>query len=229
MIMKKDKKKLFKAGIIFCVWLIAVFYIGSSVSKTTTEHAKSNPKITQGTSPTGEGLSDSQKTAEQKENTQKLIVLNQKTTNNDMNKLATALKVTIDDGWDATASKNKDGIPNLRAYFPQGQNQSAWREALVVRAFVNIKIKDPVPTVYNIYEEWLKEQVPDLKIEHNDTGHGTAFSGYSAGAKIFISGKVFTGSLNETVYIAQYIIKDDGLADVNTKAKTWTNTLANIQ
>ena len=65
--MKKDKKRLFKAGIIFCVWLIAVFYIGSNLSKSSTEHAKSNPKITQGTSPTGEGLSDSQKTAEQKE------------------------------------------------------------------------------------------------------------------------------------------------------------------
>ena len=227
--MKKDKKRIFKAGIIFCVWLIAVFYIGSNLSKSTAEHSKANPKITQGVSPTGEGLSESQKTPEQKENTKKLIVLNQKTTNNDMNKLANALKVSPSDGWEGIGSNNKDGVPSLRAYFPQGQNQSAWREALVVRAFVNLKIQDAVPTVYNIYEEWLKEQVPDLKIEHSEDSFGTKFSGYSAGSKIYISGKVFSGSLKETVYIAQYIIKDDGLADVETKAKTWTSTLGKIQ
>lgn len=227
--MKKDKKKLFKAGIIFCVWLIAVFYIGSNVSKSSTEHSKANPKITQSVSPTGEGLPDSEKTTEQKENTKKLISLNQKTTNNDMNKLANALKVSPNDGWEGIGTKNKDGIPTLRAYFPQGQNQSAWREALVLRAFVNLKIKEPIPTVYNIYEEWLKEQVPDLQLEHSEDSFGTKFSGYSAGSKIYISGKVFTGSLKEIVYIAQYIIKDDGLADVNQKAKQWTATLGNIQ
>ena len=227
--MKKDKKKLFKAGIIFCVWLIAVFYIGSNISKTTTEHSKANPKITQGVSPTGEGLPESQKTAEQKENSKKLIALNQKATNNDMNKLANALKVSSSDGWEGIGSNNKEGIPTLRAYFPQGQNQSAWREALVVRAFVNLKIQDAVPTVYNIYEEWLREQVPDLRMEHSEDSYGTKFSGYSASSKIYISGKVFNGSLKETVYIAQYIIKDDGLADVNQKAKQWTTTLGNIQ
>ena len=67
MILKKDKTRLFKAGAIFLVWIIAVFYIGSIISETADEASKANPKITEAKNPTGYGLSDDEKTPEQKE------------------------------------------------------------------------------------------------------------------------------------------------------------------
>ena len=228
LIIKKDKKRLFKAGIIFFIWLIAIFYIGSNVSKSSVEHAKENPKIEKSKNPTGEGISDDKKTPEQKAAAEKLLVINQKTTTNDMNKLSSALNLTKD-GWEESGSKQEDGIPILKVYFPKGQNIKAWREALVLRAFVNIKIKDAPTTVYHIYEEWLKEQVPDLKIEKTEDKSGTAFSGYSESGKFFISGKVFSGSLKETIFITQYIIKNDNKDDVTTKAQAWGRTLSQIQ
>ena len=75
LIVKKDRKKLFKAGAIFLIWIIAVFYIGSNVSKTSTEMAKENPKMSEVQNPTGYGVPDDQKTPEQKANTEKLSIM----------------------------------------------------------------------------------------------------------------------------------------------------------
>lgn len=227
MIIKKDRKKLFRACLIFLIWLIAVFYIGTHINTSMQEKAKENPKITAQTNATGEGLSDDEKTDTQKENAQKLNEINKTTTTSDLNKLASALK--LENGWDMIGDKTQQGVPILKPYFPKGQNANAWRESLVFRSFVNVRIKNPLPSVYNIYEEWLKNQLPDLKMNHEEEENGIAFSGYSSSAKIFISGKIFTGSLNETVYIAQYVIKNDNKSDVEQKAKNWSYILSKIK
>ena len=87
---KRDRKKLFKAALIFLIWLIAVFYIGSHVNKTVEKETKENPKITEGVDSTGVGLAEEQKTQQQKENTKKLNEINQRTTLNDLNKISDA-------------------------------------------------------------------------------------------------------------------------------------------
>lgn len=224
---KADKKKLFKAGIIFSVWLIAVFYIGSNVSQKSAQHTKENPKITEGQDATGAGLSDDQKTPEQKENTKKLNEINRRVTTNDLDKIAKALNPNGQ--FELIGDKKEDGVPVLRQYFPKGQDENAWNEALVFRSFVNIKIKNPVPVVYNIYDEWITKQVPDLKLNKTEENGGISFNGYSSSGRFFISGKVFAGSIDETVYIAQYIIKNDGRSDVEQKAKNWSYVLSQIK
>ena len=223
----KNKKNLFRAISIFVIWLIAVFYIGNYLNNNMATQKKENPKITASKNATGEGLSEEDKTPEQKANTEKIKAINKKTTTDDLNKIADALKLT--NGWDLLNEKTQDGIPILRPYFPKQQTPNAWRESLVFRSFVNVKIKNPLPVVYNIYEEWLKEQLPDIKMNHSEEDEGIAFSGYSASGRIFISGKIFTGTLNETVYIAQYVIKNDGKSDVEQKAKNWSYVLSKIK
>ena len=224
----KNKKNLFRAVAIFVIWLIAVFYIGNYLNNNIAIQKKENPKIVTTTkNATGEGLSDADKTPEQKANAEKIKNINKKTTTDDLNKIADALKLS--NGWDLLNEKTQDGIPILRPYFPKQQNPNGWRESLVFRSFVNVKIKNPLPVVYNIYEEWLKEQLPDMKISHSEEDDGIAFSGYSTSGKIFISGKIFTGSLNETVYIAQYVVKNDGKSDVEQKAKNWSYILSKIK
>ena len=227
-LLKKDRTRLFKAGALFLIWIIAIFYIGSTINKTTTELAKANPKITAAKNPTGFGLSDDEKTPEQKENSEKLAALNKKSVNNDIRKLTNSLGVNSQ-GWEVANSKQQEGVPSLNVYFPQGQSTTAWRESLVLRSFVNITLNNPCPTVYNVYEQWMKEQVPDLKIEKSVDDTGVTFSGSSAGAKFYMAGKVFSGSLKETVHIAQYIIKNDGKADVMEKYNAWGNNFTLIR
>lgn len=224
---KRDRKKLFKAALIFLIWLIAVFYIGSHVNKTVEKETKENPKITEGVDSTGVGLAEEQKTQQQKENTKKLNEINQRTTLNDLNKISDALGLPSQ--WDLVGEKKEDGVPVLRPYFPKGQSEKAWREALVFRAFVNVRIKNPAPTVYNIYDEWIRKQIPDIHLEKTQDNTGISFSGYSNAGRFFISGKIFSGTLSETVYIAQYIIKNDGKADVEPKAKNWSYVLSQIK
>lgn len=228
LILKKDKARLFKAGAIFLVWIIAVFYIGSTISETADEASKANPKITEAKNPTGYGLSDDEKTPEQKENSEKLVALNRKSVTTDTSRVNKALGMDSQ-GWETASTKQQDGVPSISVMFPQGQDSSAWRESYVFRSFVNITLKDPLPTVYNVYEQWIKEQVPDIKIEKVEDNSGVTFTGTSAASKFFLSGKVFGGSLNETVHIAQYIIKNDGKPDVEQKAQEWSNKFLQIQ
>ena len=228
LIVKKDRKKLFKAGAIFLLWIIAVFYIGSIISKTSTEMAKENPKMSEVQNPTGYGVPDAQKTPEQKANTEKLQALNRKAINNDVRLLNSSLGLDKD-GWEQASAQERNGLPALFVYFPHGQNTGAWRESFVMRSFANITLPSPCPTVYKVYEQWLKEQVPDIKIEQSEDESGIAFSGFSSASKLFISGKVFSGSLKETVHIVQYVIKNDGRDDVETKARTWSSNLSRIK
>lgn len=201
-------------------------YIGSTLSSKQEENAKLNPVITEGIDAIGTGVPDEQKTPQQKENAKKILEVNRSTTKQDLDKVANALN--LPKSWDVT-EKQDDGIPILRQYFPKGQSINAWREALVFRSFVNIKVKDATPLVYEIYEEWLKNQIPDLQMNHNEENGGVVFSGYSNAGKLYICGKIYQGTLGETIYIAQYIIKNDGKQDVEHNAKTWNNILANIR
>ena len=124
LIVKKDRKKLFKAGAIFLIWIIAVFYIGSNVSKTSTEMAKENPKMSEVQNPTGYGVPDDQKTPEQKANTEKLQALNRKAINNDVRLLNSSLGLDKD-GWEQASAQERNGLPALFVYFPHGQNTGA--------------------------------------------------------------------------------------------------------
>lgn len=225
--LKKDKKKFFKAGMIFCIWLIAVFYIGSNISQRSVENNKQT-NITEYKNETGEGLPDEEKTPEQKDKSDKLNNINALSTKNDFDKIAKSLQLP-DNEWEIGEEISQKNIPIVRPYFPKGQNINAWREALVLRSFVNVKMKNPIPTATSIYQEWLKGQLPDIQINFKEEGNGNAFSGYSNSGKVFISGKIFNGSLDTSIYIIQYVIKNDGKADVEQKAKNWSYILSKIQ
>lgn len=156
----------------------------------------------------------------------KLQQLTQKTTKGDVSNLERVLNL---DNWEVVGEMHKNGISILRPYFPSGQNQNGWREAFVLRTFPNVKLQNPVPIVYEIYDTWLKIQLPDLRINPKEDTTGISFSGYSDKGRVFISGKIFMGSIDNVVYIAQYTIKNDNQADVDKKAQQWSINLERIK
>ena len=94
---------------------------------------------------------------------------------------------------------------------------------------MNVKIENPVPVVYDVFETWIKEKISDFKIKHQEEEGGITFTGYSNSGRIFISGKVFKGSLDSVVYIAQYTVKNDGSKDTEGKVERWNYILAKIK
>lgn len=220
---RKDRSKLFKAGAIFLVWIIAVFCIGSSISRTTTVQTSSRAAPS---NPLGEGLSDDEKTQEQKENSIKLVAINKQGVDKDGKKADTALSLTRN-GWENTDTKTRNGITSMRVYFPAGQNASAWNESFVLRSFVNITLEDPCPTVYKVYEEWMKEQIPGLKMESLQDDTGIYFNGNTD--KIFVTGKIYPGSLKQTIHIAQYAVKPSNDSNMQDKALSWKNSFSKLK
>lgn len=101
-------------------------------------------------------------------------------------------------------------------------------ESLVFRDFVNVKIKDSVPATYDIYNEWIKGILPDIKLTKNEDKHGVTFSGHSNNGKVYIIGRVFKGKLDTTVFIAQYALKDDGTEKSSSRAKEWEDVMSAI-
>lgn len=226
MLVKKDKKKFFRAGILFCIWIIVMFTIGFSIQQNSEEQAKENPDIKETVDRTGGNIPDSEKTPEQKEATEKQRKINIITTEGDLNALADSLKLSKN--WDLIGEEKENGVPVLRPYFPKGQNASKWQESLVFRDFVNVKIKNPSPVTYNIYYEWLKTILPDLQMTKQEDNTGVNFTGHSKGGNVYIVGKVFDGKLESTVFIVQYVLKDSGTDEALARVKTWERVLSAI-
>lgn len=230
LLIKKDRKKFLKAGLIFFVWIIAIFTIGHFIQTKNTEDAE-KPVIKEVTAeeadPTGGDIPDEQKTDAQKEATAKINKTNKTVVNSDLGAITKAIGIA--DNWEMTGETAKNGVPTLRPYFPKGQSPSGWNEALVFRTFVNVKIENPVPVVYDVFETWIKEKISDFKIKHQEEEGGITFTGYSNSGRIFISGKVFKGSLDSVVYIAQYTVKNDGSKDTEGKVERWNYILAKIK
>lgn len=227
---KKDRKKFFKAGMIFFVWIIAIFTIGHFIqTKSNAEAEKPNIKevTAEEADPTGEDIPDSQKTEAQKEAAAKANKTNKTVVNSDLGAITKAIGVA--GNWDLIGETSKNGVPILKPFFPKGQSPSGWNEALVFRAFVNVKTEDPVPVVYDVFETWIKEKIPDFKIKHQEEEGGITFTGYSNSGKIFISGKVFKGSMDSVIYIAQYTIKNDSSKETEGKVERWNYILAKIK
>lgn len=223
---KKDKKKFFRAGVLFCIWIILMFTIGFSIQQSSNEAKKENPDIQDTIDKTGGDIPDEEKTPEQKEATEKQRKINVVTTEGDLNALADALKLSKN--WDLIGEVKEKDIPVLRPYFPKGQDASKWRESLVFRDFVNVKIKNPSPAAYAIYNEWLKTILPDLEMKSTEDKTGVSFSGSSKGGRVFIVGKVFEGKLESTVFIVQYVLKDTGGDDTEARIRSWERVLGDI-
>ena len=227
---KKDRKKFFKAGMIFFIWIIAIFTIGHFIQTKNNEEAE-KPNIKEVSSeeadPTGGDTPDSKKTDAQKEATAKVNKANKTVVDSDLGAITKAIGVA--DNWTLIGEATKNGVPTLKPFFPKGQSPSGWNEALVFRSFVNVKMEDPVPVVYDVFETWIKEKIPDFKIKHQEEEGGITFTGYSNSGKIFISGKVFKGSIDSVVYIAQYTVKNDGAKDTESKVERWNYILAKIK
>lgn len=245
---QKNKKKLIKTGVIFGIWIFLIFGIGSMLgNKTTAENPKQiastqnkggNTSTKEDTNPEGESSSSSSsssiygedasipKTKSEQAKEDKLQQLTQKTTRGDVSNLERVLNL---DTWEVVGEIHKNGVSILKPYFPSGQNQNGWREAFVLRTFPNVKLQNPVPVVYEIYDTWLKIQLPDLRINPKEDATGISFSGYSDKGRVFISGKIFMGSIDNVVYIAQYTIKNDNQPDVDKKAQQWSINLERIK
>ena len=226
MFVAKNRKKFFRAGVLFCIWIIVMFTIGFSVQQNAEETKKENPEIQETIDRTGGDIPDEEKTPEQKEATEKQRKINAVTTEGDLNALADSLQLSKN--WDLIGEIKEKEIPVLRPYFPKGQNASKWKESLVFRDFINVKIKNPSPTAYEIYHDWLKGILPDLEMQEREDKTGVSFSGRSNGGNVYIVGKVFEGKLESTVFIVQYVLKGGQTDDSIARVKSWERVLSEI-
>ena len=225
-LVKKDKKKFFRAGVLFCIWIILMFTIGFSIQQSSEESRKENPDIQETIDRTGGDIPDEQKTPEQKKATEEQRKLNVVTTEGDLNSLADSLQLSKN--WDLIGEVKEKGIPVLRPYFPKGQDASRWKESIVFRDFVNVKIKNPTPVAYNIYYEWLKGLLPDLQMTNQEDDTGVNFSGHSKGGNVYIVGKVFEGQLESTVFIIQYVLRESGTDDSATSGESRERAMSEV-
>lgn len=203
-----------------------MFSIGFSIQQNSKEAAKENPDIRETIDKTGGNIPDEEKTPEQKEATEKQRQINATTTKGDLDALASSLQLSKD--WDLIGEIQDKGIPVLRPYFPKGQDASHWRESVVFRDFVNVKIKNPSPQSYNIYCEWIKGILPDIEMTNQEDKTGITFFGHSKQGNVYVVGKVFEGKLESTVYIIQYVLKDDGTDDSLSRARSWNQVISSI-
>ncbi len=223
---RRKSKKLMRVLIVFCVWLLIIFFAGGKFADAVRER-DAQPIITEGVDLVGEGVPDEDKTPSQKKASDERKALNTASLAHDLGAISEALGISE---WDVIGAENRDGIPALIPYFPKGQNLRQWREAFVVRAYVNVKVKNPAPFVYNIYNDWITMQLPDLQFKTvEDPAGNISFSGYSNSGKVFVSGKICTSSLETSVFILQYVIKNDGQPDVEVKAKRWQGMIEAIK
>ncbi len=221
----KSRQKFVRIVAIFLVWLTIVFVGGGYIADTVRERRR-QPLITESVDLIGEGLTDEERTPEQLKNKRAREKLNTLNVAHDLGAIASALGI---ENWYVIGAETRNNIPSLVPYFPPGQDFSQWREAFVVRIYVDVKIKNPVPFVYDIYYDWITMQLPDIHLSHREDETGTSFSGYSNAGKVFVCGKITTASLDTSVYILQYTIKNDGQADVEKKAKQWQHLLEGLK
>lgn len=220
---KPKSRKFLRLLLFFVIWLLIIYIGGGYFSSVVDER---QPEITDGVDLLGEGLSDTEKTPEQRANAEQQKKINKETTAHDLGAIANALGISK---WDVIGAEQKDDIPFLVPHFPKGQNFSGWHEAFVARIYTNVYMSNPCPFVFEIYNDWITLQLPDIKLKSVETERGIAFSGYSKTGKVFVSGKVLTGTLDSTVMILQYTIKNDGQPDVDAKAERWQKVLEAIK
>lgn len=220
----KNRRKMMRLGIIFCVWLIIIFTAGNMISNKMKEN---NKKVKIEQTVAIENIPEEKRTEEQKETLEKIHKLSQKAVTSDVKGLENILK--LNKGWSHENPVLDKDIPILNVYFPGNQSRKAWREALVFRAFYGVKVKAPENLVMDIYETWLKQESPDVMLKKTNTKEGILFSGYSGKYKIFLCGKVITGSLDGTVFIIQYTIKNNGAKDFETKSVQWEQVMEQIK
>ena len=215
---RRDSRKFLRILAFFCLWLGIVFIGGGLFADKVRQAEDGPPEISEAVDLVGEGIPYDQKTYEQKEASDARKKKNLEAFAHDLGALTNGLGIA---NWNVVGAETKDGIPSLVPHFPAGQNFSAWREAFVVRSYVNVKISNPTPFVYQIYNDWITMQLPDLKLKTKEDKSGISFSGYSQTGKVFVSGKIMTTTLDTTVFILQYVIKNDGQPDVESKASRW--------
>lgn len=217
---KKTKGRKFLRLLAFFVIWLSIIYIGGSFFADVVNERQ--PEITEGVDLVGEGLSDAERTPEQRANAEKQRKMNIETTAHDLGAITKALGIS---SWNVVGAEDRDGVPFLVPHFPKGQNFTAWHEAFVARIYANVHISDSAPFAYEIYNDWITMQLPDMKLKGVETERGIAFAGYSKSGKVFVSGKVLTGTLDSTVMILQYTVKNDGQPDVEAKAERWQKML----
>lgn len=217
---------MFRAGAIFLVWLIAIFWIGGAVGKSPAPKNMSASAVANAMSSKQSKTATTNKPdeASSKSDSNKLSEVNIQAVLKGIKKTEGILGIGE---WERPVNKARDGVPSLQVYFPQGESMEGWRESFVLRSFVNITTPNPCPVVYETYADWIKTQVPDIKIQTTQDDTGFYFSGTSESGKLYIIGKVYSGAVKETVHIAQYIIKQSPGAD--EKAATWKTNLSKIK
>ena len=215
-----DKSKLMKTICCVLVWGVVIVGLGSVIGK---KPVHSTPSV-KPSSEVRQEIQSSNSSDSTKE--QKLNELNLQSVIKSMKKTETILGVS---DWEKPISKARDGIPALQVYFPQGQSiQDGWQESFVLRSFVNISLPNPYPVVYNVYAEWLKTQIPDIQLTTEQDSTGIYFSGQSQAENLFITGKVYSGAVKETIHITQYAVKKSD-SDAQNKSLQWKAKFSKIK
>jgi len=217
---KTDKSKLIKVIIGVLVWIGVVVGIGCTIGK----HPTKSMTTVKSSDETRQDIQSDKSSSSAKE--QKLASLNLQAVIRGMKKSESILGIS---DWEKPVSKARDGIPALQVYFPQGQSmENGWKESFVLRSFVNISIANPYPVVYEVYADWLKEQVPDIQLTKEQDSSGIYFRGESKAQHLYIVGKVYSGAVKEAIHIGQYAVKGSD-PSAQDKLNQWRANFAKIK
>ena len=216
---KADKSKLMKVLCILVVWGTAIVALGNIVGK-----KPAKPTVVKSAAETKADIQSDKSSPAAKE--QKLSALNLQSIVRGISKTEAALGIS---DWEKPISKARDGIPSLQVYFPQGQSiKAGWQESFVLRSFVNLAIPNPCSAVYEVYADWLKEQVPDIVLTKEADNSGISFVGESKKQDLYIVGKVYSGAVKEAVHIGQYAVKGTD-PSAQDKVNQWKAKLSKIK
>ena len=223
-IARMDRKRLFRAAAILFVWLIAIFWIGGKMGHSDARNYSSlltsaAPMAT--TTKDGSSMSSGKHGVDEEE----LQKVNIESVVKDMGAIEGKLGISE---WGSPVTKSRAGVPSLKLFFPKGQGVDKWQEAVVIRSFVDIPV-DKSEAVYEAYEAWVKSRVRDIELKSSKDGTGIYFYGESKKERIFITGKVCTGSLKQTVHIIQYTLKDTGDNSFAGKAEEWKKLMVKVK